>query len=104
LLAALDRFHRCDEQVVIAAADWNAASSLRTVFHGSYRPHTTLSWLVGKAPDAGPVASLNAGKGTLDGQPTVYVCKEYRCKSPAVGDDAIRLLMANQVIASDDPE
>ncbi len=89
MLSALDRFHRSNEQVVIAATDWDAAAQLRQAYHTRYQPHTTLSWVIGAAPGAGPVAALNVGKGPLDGQPTVYVCQDFRCDAPAVGEQAI---------------
>jgi len=92
VLAALDRYHRSDEQIVIAAPDWAAAGELRMAYYGKYRPHTTLSWVLGNSPEKGPVVTLNAGKEPIDQLATVYVCKNYQCDAPMTGDDAIAKL------------
>ncbi len=93
LLAALDRLHRSDEQIVIAAKTWDAASDLRAAFHSRYRPHSTLSWVIGEAPQSGPVGSLNQGKSPIDGQATLYRCQHFTCQSPLVGQAAIDELL-----------
>lgn len=92
LLAALDRFHRSDEQMVIAARSWDEAEPLRLAYHRDYRPHAALSWVIGDAPEKGPLMTLNAGKGPIEGEPTLYQCKEFRCESPLAGESAIKML------------
>lgn len=92
MLISLDRYHQGNEQVVIAAFDWEQAAALRAAYFQRYRPHTTLSWVIGNAPTTGPVAALNANKGPIEGRPTLYLCKDYRCDSPLMDDAAVSSL------------
>jgi uncharacterized protein len=85
LLVAFNRHLHRNEQIVIAASDWENASPLRRLYHQAYRPHTTLSWVIGEAPETGPVQWLNANKHPLGDEPTLYVCRDYRCEQPLTG-------------------
>ncbi|MGV3484633.1 MAG: thioredoxin domain-containing protein, partial [Planctomycetaceae bacterium] len=92
LLAALDRFHRTDQQTVIAAADWEAARDLRQAYFGQYRPHTALSWAIDTKAATDSLIALNAAKEPIAGQPTVYICQGFHCEAPLTGDAAMAAL------------
>lgn len=82
LLLALDRCHHADEQWVLAVPNMEQMAYHRQAFLKTFRPHTTCSWVVGDAPDSGPVVSLNSGRSAIDGRATLYKCREFVCQSP----------------------
>jgi uncharacterized protein YyaL (SSP411 family) len=82
LLSALDRFHHDHEQFVLAVADDATLVSLRPSLFASYRPHGSFSWVVGQAPESGPLVALNRGRHAIDGEPTLYRCNHFSCDQP----------------------
>ncbi len=86
LVSVLDRIHHPGQQLVLAVADMASMQKLRTEFVKPLRPHATLSWVIGEAPDTGPVVGLNANRGPIDGQPTLYRCQNFTCDAPLVGE------------------
>ncbi len=55
-----------------------AQAILRTL-HLPYRPNLISAWSAGAADTAIP---LLRGRATIDGQPTVYVCRNFTCQLP----------------------
>jgi hypothetical protein len=92
LLSALDRYWHDDEQLVLAVGDMATMARLRPRFLRQFRPYATLSWVVGLAPESGPVVALNQQRQAIDGLPTLYQCRNYSCRQPLVGDAAERWL------------
>ncbi|WP_442509791.1 thioredoxin domain-containing protein [Novipirellula sp. SH528] len=92
LLSSLDRMLHDDEQWVLAVPDVETMTAWRAQFLGHYRPHATLSWVIGQAPESGPVASLNRGREVIDGKPTLYRCQNFTCERPLTGDGVALLL------------
>ena len=92
LLSVLDRFWHDDEQIVLAVNNPESMARLRPQFLKSFRPHATVSWVVGDAPETGPMAALNQQREVIDGQPTLYQCRDFDCQKPMVGEEAERWL------------
>ena len=88
LLAALDRFRNDRRQVVLAVPDPTTQQRLRASFLRSFRPHDTLSWVVGSPADEASLVALNRDRTAVDGQPTIYQCRDFSCDRPLVGPDA----------------
>ena len=82
LLSALDRFHNGHQQFVLAVADAETLARLRPSFFSTYRPHASLSWVVGQAPESGCLAALNRGRSAVEGRPTLYRCNHFSCDQP----------------------
>jgi uncharacterized protein YyaL (SSP411 family) len=93
LVATLDRYWNGNQQVVLAVPDDATMKTLRPNFLKVLRPHATLSWVIGDAPTKGPVVALNEQRAPIDGQPTLYVCKQFVCQQPIVGDEVAEWLV-----------
>ncbi|MGI9470268.1 MAG: thioredoxin domain-containing protein [Rubripirellula sp.] len=85
LLSALDRYWHDQEQLVMAVADEESLAMMRSAFLASYRPHCTLSWVIGDAPQSEFVIALNRDRTPLDGEPTLYQCSHFSCAQPIQG-------------------
>jgi uncharacterized protein YyaL (SSP411 family) len=92
LLAALDRYWNGHQQLVLAVADDAMMKSLRPAMVGTLRPHATLSWVIGDAPNSGPVVALNQHRTSLAGKPTLYVCEQFACGKPMLEQELIDFL------------
>jgi uncharacterized protein YyaL (SSP411 family) len=99
LLSALDRYWHDQAQLVLAVDEMEQVSRLRGRFLRQYRPRATLSWVVGQAPDSGPVVALNRHKPVLEGEPTLYRCKNFTCDRPLLGQGALDWLMLPETSA-----
>ena len=88
LLSALDRFLNDHQQLVLAVANQEGQLRLRSSFLGKFRPHATLSWVIGESGDSLSPVALNRGRGVIQDQPTLYVCRDFTCELPLVGEDA----------------
>jgi uncharacterized protein YyaL (SSP411 family) len=88
LLSTLDRYWHDQEQLVMAVADATALAELRPAFLAPFRPHSTVSWVVGDAPESGPVVALNRDRDSVGGQPTLYQCSHFTCQQP-IQDEAL---------------
>lgn len=84
LLSALDRFHHDHEQIVLAVGDDQTLTAYRPRLLKAFRPHATLSWVLGDEASAAVV--LNQDRKALDGQPTLYHCRDFACGQPLVGE------------------
>ena len=82
LLSALDCFHHGHQQFVLAVADAETLARLRPSFFSTYRPHGSLSWVVGQAPESGCLVALHRGRPAVDGRPTLYRCNHFSCDQP----------------------
>ncbi|TWU40980.1 thioredoxin domain-containing protein [Novipirellula artificiosorum] len=82
LVAALDHFHNDSEQLVLAVSDKETMQSMRSLLLSRFRPHTTLSWVIGEPPPSGPMVALNQSRYAIDGEPTLYRCEDFSCDAP----------------------
>ncbi len=92
LLSALDRYWGDGEQWVLAVNDTAAMTHARPGFLKHYRPHATLSWVIGRQPQGQTVVKLNQQRSPIDGQPTLYRCQNFTCDLPITGDEAMAWL------------
>jgi uncharacterized protein YyaL (SSP411 family) len=92
LLSALDRYWHDNEQIVLAVNDSEAMSRFRPRLMKAFRPHATISWVIGDAPDSGPMIALNRNRGAIGGEPTLYVCRDFACEQPIIGQEVDRWL------------
>ncbi len=88
LLSALDRFLHDHQQVVLAVPDQEAQRRLRASFLGVFRPHATLSWVIGDSMERPSPVALNRDRVVLEHQPTIYQCRDFQCDLPLVGPAA----------------
>lgn len=91
LVSALDRYWHDKEQIVLAVHDTETMESFRPRFLKPLRPHATLSWVVGDGSSEEMMA-LNKDRAAVDGQPTLYQCRDFACQRPIVGEDVDRWL------------
>jgi uncharacterized protein YyaL (SSP411 family) len=92
MLSALDQFYHDREQFVLAIAEPTQLAPTRRQLHSQYRPGTTLSWVMGDPAESEAVIPLNQQRGSIDGVPTLYRCRDFACDAPLVGDQAIEFL------------
>ena len=92
LLSALDRYQHDNEQLVMAVKDSETMAAFRPRFLKSFRPHATLSWVLGDASASAAVVALNEDREPVNGEPTLYVCRDFSCQRPMVGEAIERLL------------
>ncbi len=89
LLVAYDRYIYDRQQWVLAVPDEASFQKLRSQFLSNFQPRVTRSWVIGDAPQSGPLALINANKTAVDGKPTLYRCEDFACAAPLVGDVAL---------------
>lgn len=94
LISALDRYRGGGAQLVLAVPNMECVKQLRSVYLSRFRPHAVLSWVIGDAPESGPVVALNEGKRVDRGVPTLYRCENFTCEQPICGDQAVAWLEA----------
>lgn len=87
LLAVLDQFHLGNQQLALAVPDQEEMNRLRPAFFATYRPRAVRSWVIGTAPQSGPMSALNRGKEPMEGEATLYCCESFRCEQPLQGRD-----------------
>ena len=88
MLAALDFWlGPVDEIAVIGAADSPAVQEVLALLRGQFRPNRVIAF---HDPATGPSeVKLLEGKESL-GDVTVYVCRDFACRAPLIGVDAVR--------------
>jgi uncharacterized protein YyaL (SSP411 family) len=92
LVSALDRYWHDKEQIVLAVKDVETMNAFRPRFLKPLRPHATLSWVVGEPAEADATVALNEHREAIDGEPTLYHCRDFTCQRPIVGADVERWL------------
>jgi len=79
------------EIVVVAPGGAEGAEELRQLLGRAYVPNRTLNVV---DPDRGEqLPALLQGKGSVAGQPTVYVCRRQTCSAPATEWEAVAALL-----------
>jgi uncharacterized protein YyaL (SSP411 family) len=87
MLAGVDFYHRRPKEIafVCKADDVTAMDKLIDAAWQTYVPNAVFARLIeddASATSVGGKIPLLKGKKTLDGKPTVYVCKDYACQAP----------------------
>jgi len=95
MLAALDYYHRRPREVafVTDADAWHSTGELVHTAWRMYVPNLTVAGLVSGSPAAEQLAKripLLAGKKSLDGEPTAFVCRHYACQAPTIDPSVLR--------------
>ena len=91
LLSALDRYANDDQQIVLTVPDQCTLEDIRPRLFSRYRPHTTVSWVVGDSVQT--VVEINKDRRPIDGQIAVYNCRGFVCDQPLAGDQALQWLI-----------
>ncbi len=97
LLSALDfALGPTHEVVIVGDPDASGTQAALELLRGAFRPNTVI---VLKSPDRrdSPVveiAPFTRNMATLEGQPTIYVCRGHRCERPTADLDEMRALLA----------
>ena len=91
LLIALD-FHLAavEEIAVIGTTDDPETVAVLAHLRGQFRPNRVIALHDPATGDAPASVPLLAGKPMIDGRVTVYVCRDFACRAPLVGLDAVR--------------
>jgi len=91
LLIALD-FHLAavEEIAVIGTTDDPETVAVLAHLRGQFRPNRVIAFHDPTAGDSPASVPLLAGKPMIDGKVTVYVCRDFACRTPRVGVDAVR--------------
>jgi len=89
LMAALDRFHNHDGELVIAVQHGSDVANLRRDVFQTYRPNRTLVWVVDEQIHDDPVhhqspIAMELVEGKTAGQhaTVVYQCQGFQCDAP----------------------
>jgi uncharacterized protein YyaL (SSP411 family) len=93
MLLALDHFLGPTSEIVLSG-DWRGEPlrSLLADFHRRFIPRRVLAAHSPGTPIPKVLAPLLAGKTGDDTEPRVYVCQDFACQAPAVGEAAVRSL------------
>ncbi|MFQ5412740.1 MAG: hypothetical protein ACE5EC_10605, partial [Phycisphaerae bacterium] len=91
MLAGVDFFHRRPREIafVCKAEDTAALDSLIAAAWRAYVPNAVFARLIEDDTDAKSTVKripLLSHKTTIDGKPTVYVCKNFACKRPTTDE------------------
>ncbi|HEX4614032.1 MAG TPA: hypothetical protein VH092_37970, partial [Urbifossiella sp.] len=91
LLVALD-FHLgpVDEVAVVGRPDDPETRTVLAELRGRFRPHQVLAYHDPATPAPADVLPLLADRPAVNGAATVYVCRDFACRAPLVGADAVR--------------
>ena len=83
LLCALDAWQRgWHEVAIVGPRDDPRTHELLARVHGGYRPNMVVARTEGVGMQATARIPLLSNRGTIDGRPTAYVCRNYVCERP----------------------
>ncbi len=88
LLHALDLYLGPNQQIVALAPDAKSLAFLWPIYFGRFRPRSELIPMIvqSEADHAASILKNLVGEKTLqNGEPTVYVCENFRCLKPRTG-------------------
>ena len=94
MLCALDWYLATPQEIVVVGTrDEPMTESLLSTVHRRYLPNRTVQ-VVGATRRAGESdLALAVGKTSVNGQPTVYVCRRQTCSSPVTESHQLDLLL-----------
>ncbi|MGH7767544.1 MAG: thioredoxin domain-containing protein, partial [Candidatus Binatia bacterium] len=93
MLSALDFYlDKPKEIVLVGKKDDPSAISLRRKIHSLYLPNQILQ-VIDPGQSLEKISPLLAGKGQLNGKPTVYVCHNFTCSPPATEWEDVKKLL-----------
>ena len=80
-----------EEVAVVGPADHPETVALLAAARRVFRPNRVLA-------HGDPAVPLLAGKPVRDGRPTVYVCRDFACREPRVGEAALAAVAGARII------
>ncbi len=91
LIAALDAYLHADGEIAFVG-DPSAPGTreLVRVVHEAYLPGAVFALLPPGDSEAEELIPLLAGKALVDGQPAVYVCRDFACRAPVTTVAAVK--------------
>ncbi|MBN9522346.1 thioredoxin domain-containing protein [bacterium] len=90
MLVALD-FHLGPVDEVAVAGPMNTEMEAVLVeLQSRFRPHQVLAFHDPASPAPTDILPLLANRPAVGGRPTVYVCRDFACRTPLVGAEAVR--------------
>ena len=89
MLAALDLWIGPTEELVLLGIGPDAVETARQL-RTQYAPRRVLAGRIGPCQPSPLLASAFDGKSSINGEATLYVCKDHACAEPVVGAGAIR--------------
>lgn len=92
MLAALDLWLGPTEEFVLLGIGHDA-EAIAGELRAAYAPRRVLAGRIGPCQPSPLLASVFAGKTSINGEATLYVCKDHTCGEPIVGTAAIRAAM-----------
>jgi uncharacterized protein len=94
MLCALDWYLTTPHEIVVVGTRGDAMTeSLITTVHRRYVPNRTVQVVEPTRHAGGSDLALAAGKTSVNGQPTVYVCQRQTCSSPVTESHQLELLL-----------
>ena len=93
-LVALDWWLGPTHEIAVVAANPEDLARVANSWRRRYWPRSVLAGRVVSIADetahvSAPLQAMLASKLPLRGQPTLYVCRDFACEQPAIGDDEI---------------
>lgn len=83
LLVGLDRYHHENQQLVLAVDSDDQLQRISPTFHRRFRPNATLAWSISEQDQV----KLAVGKTSEKGQQALYICQDFSCQQPIVGEE-----------------
>lgn len=77
------------EFVLVGDPDSSEMSRVRRALHGRFFPDKVMAGSRGNGDGAEALVPLLEHKMSVEGRPTLYICRDYACQSPLVGWEAI---------------
>lgn len=91
LIAALDAYLHADGEIAfVGDPSDKATQELVRIVHEAYLPGAVFALLSPGDTDAVELIPLLAGKALVDGQPAVYVCRDFACRAPVTTVAAVK--------------
>ena len=82
LLSALDYWYHGGKQWILTSAQPESIKPYSQRYFGRYRPNTNVAWVLGAAPEKGPMLGLLREKHPSDCGVTLYECYGRSCQAP----------------------
>jgi uncharacterized protein len=94
MLCALDWYLRTPQEIVVVGTRGDATTeSLLSTVHRRYLPNRTVLVVEASRHAGESELVLTAGKTSVNGQPTVYVCQRQTCSPPVTEHHQLDLLL-----------
>jgi uncharacterized protein len=94
MLCALDWYLTTPQEIVVVGTRGDAMTeSLLSIVHRRYLPNHTVQMVEASRRAGEPDLALAAGKASVNGRPTAYVCQRQTCSPPVTEPHELDLLL-----------